>query len=197
MRSLFLVLWLLLPLPIMAYHLGPGQQQIIMDQVGQLLQQAETDVEEEDWLAAVATYGGVLELLPSDYVAESRRIRLERAKAQMYVSQLPSAHADLKGLVDEMRDDPAHDGDVFREARGALANSQYYMTWLMRLEGQTRERWEPEIESARQILATLAEEAESSGDAGQASRNREDLNATIRLARLTLADLQGLPLPSQ
>lgn len=197
MRVLFLIVWLLLPLPVLAYHLGPGQQQMTMDQVGQLLDQADTAVAEEDWLNAVTFYEDALEMLPSDYVDESRRVRLEKAKAQMYVSQLPLAHADLKNLVDELREDENPDAEVYREARGALANSQYYMTWLMRLEGENRDRWEPEIESARQLLATLAEEAETCGDAEAATRSREDLDATIRLARMSLTDLQGLPLPSQ
>ena len=197
MRALLIVVWLLIPLPIMAYHLGPGQTRMTMDQVGELLEEAEAAVAEENWRRAVSRYNSALELLPASYRGESQRIRLERAKAQMYVSQLPEAHADLKSLVDEMREDQQVDADLFREARGTLANSQYYMTWLMRLEGQSRDRWEPEIESARQLLSTLAEEATSCGDATLAKRSREDLDATIRLARLSLADLQGLPLPSQ
>lgn len=197
MRVFFLVAWLLVPLPVVAYHLGPGQTQMTMDHVGQILGDAESAVDQEDWLTAVTLYDEALETLPSEYVAESRRIRVERAKAQMYVSKLPEAHGDLKSLVDEMRDDENRDEAVFREARAGLANSQYYMTWLMRLEGQPRERWEREIESSRQILATLAEEAETCGDDEESQRNREDLEASIKLARMSLADLQGLPLPSQ
>lgn len=197
MRILFLVAWLLLPLPVVAYHLGPGQKQMTMDRVGQTLLDAESAVEQEDWLTAVTLYDEALEELPTELVAESRRIRVERAKAQLYVSQLPAAHSDLKSLVDEMREDDNRDEAVFREARAGLANTQYYMTWLMRLEGQPRDRWEPEIELARQILATLAEEAESQGDSEESQRNKEDLEASIKLARMSLADLQGLPLPSQ
>ncbi|MCA9215380.1 MAG: hypothetical protein KDB27_20085, partial [Planctomycetales bacterium] len=80
------------------------------------------------------------------------------------------------------------------EARAALANSQYYRTWLMKLEGLPEETWKPEIESARQTYRLLAE---SVADAELEKRFKEDLESTIRLARMDASDLQGLPLPSQ
>jgi hypothetical protein len=67
----------------------------------------------------------------------------------------------------------------------------------MRLEGYQREDWEPEIEAARQNFSLLAEQAEAGGDAAGARRHEEDLESAVRLARMDLAELQGLPLPSQ
>jgi hypothetical protein len=67
----------------------------------------------------------------------------------------------------------------------------------MRLEGQGREVWEPEAESARQNYKMLAEDAAKKGDAPAVRKHREDLEASIRLARMDLSELQGLPLPSQ
>ena len=83
------------------------------------------------------------------------------------------------------------------DARGALANAQYYTTWLMRLEGLSREEWEPEIEASRQNYKLLAEHAEEAGDEAAAEQARSDLESSIRLARMDLDELQGLPLPSQ
>ena len=112
-------------------------------------------------------------------------------------SELPAASQDLKSLVDEMVEDPQADPNMLAEARSALANSQYYRTWLMRLEGQPKEAWEPEIESARQIYKMLVAEADKSFDQESRKKNQEDLESAIRLARMDLKDLQGLPLPSQ
>ena len=67
----------------------------------------------------------------------------------------------------------------------------------MRLEGLTKEAWEPEIEAARQTYRLLAEQSESAGDTNAAKKNREDLESAVRLARMDLTELQGLPLPSQ
>ena len=197
MRVLVLVFWLLLPLPVIAYHLGPGQHKLAMEQVDSLMTQAEDAVATEDWGTAVACYDEALSLLPKHDIAANRRIRLERAKAQMFVSQLPVAHSELNTLVEELRDDPGRDQATYRDARATLANAQYYMTWLMRLEGQSRERWEPEIEAARQSLVLLAEEAKADGLEEIALKHQEDLESAIRLARMSLSDLQGLPLPSQ
>ncbi|MBV9122063.1 MAG: hypothetical protein JO112_01725 [Planctomycetes bacterium] len=135
--------------------------------------------------------------MPPGKVRESHRIRLERDQAQMLAHKLPEARKDLEGLVEELKADPAQDSQLLAEARSALANAQYYMTWLMRLEGQPREEWEPEIEAARQTYRLLAEQADDRGD-GEAGRHcREDLESAVRLARMDLSDLQGLPLPSQ
>ena len=142
-------------------------------------------------------FAAALELLPSERTHESRRIRLELAKVQMFNKKLPGAHADLKFLVEELKNDSSADGKVLTESRAALANAQYYMTWLMRLEGRPKERWEPEIEAARQTFRLLAEEARESGDERSETKNREDLESAIRLARMDVDDLQGLPIPSQ
>ena len=39
--------------------------------------------------------------------------------------------------------------------------------------------------------------ADLSGDETSTKKNQEDLEAAIRLARMDLSELQGLPLPSQ
>jgi hypothetical protein len=67
----------------------------------------------------------------------------------------------------------------------------------MRLEGSPREDWEPEIEAARQNFSLLAEQSVEQGDSNAAKRHEEDLESSIRLARMDLPELQGVPLPSQ
>ena len=71
------------------------------------------------------------------------------------------------------------------------------MTWLLRLEGQPRERWEPEIDAAQQSYRLLAEQAEQDGDLNSLSLCQDDLESSVRLARMDIGELQGLPLPSQ
>ena len=197
MRKLLILVWLLVPVVGAAYHYGPGQKRLVLDDAAALFAAAESQVAAKDWATAVETYGQLLELLPGDEVHLQRRAMLERAKAQMFVGQLPTAHRDLQGLVDEVEQDPAATPEELNGARDALANAQYYMTWLMRLEGEGEERWKPEIEAARQMYKLLAEEASERGDETAAAKHREDLESAIRLERMTLTDLQGLPLPSQ
>ena len=197
MRMALLVCWLIIPVAAGAYHFGPGQQRLLLDDAQALIEQAQHDAANEQWAAAETKYQRALELLPSDRVRDQRRVRIERAKAQMMVKKLPVAHQDMKALVEEMQEDEDADPGLLNESRQVLANSQYYITWLMRLEGKSKSEWEPEIESARQTFRLLAYEAEKSGDQATAERNQKDLESSIRLARMDLSELQGLPLPSQ
>ena len=115
----------------------------------------------------------------------------------MMHKQLPKARAALTKLVNEMVADADADQSLLDEVRKAQASSQYYMTWLMRLEGYPREEWEPEIEAARQNYRLLAERAGRGGQTAVAQQCREDLESAVKLARMDLEELQGLPLPSQ
>ena len=56
--------------------------------------------------------------------------------------------------------------------------------------------WEPEIEAARQNYKLVAARAEQAGNAELAATETENLEAALRLARMDLTELQGLPLPS-
>lgn len=197
-RILLLTGWLLLGVAgAVAHYYGPGVDRVKLDKVARYLKAAEKQAKAKDFASAVEQYDAALKDLPEGHTAEARKIRLERAKAQMLNKQLPDAHRDLRTLVDELTADPAGDAKVLAEAREAQASSQYYMTWLMRLEGQGREVWEPEVESSRQNYKLLAEDAVKRGEAKLAKKYAEDLEASIRLARMDLSELQGLPLPSQ
>jgi hypothetical protein len=213
MRKVLVFAWLLLPVVAGAYHFGPGQDRLRVDRAAEAVARAEKaaatareiaaksgdEAAKASWGEAVDAYGEAIGLLPTAKTAETRALRLERAKAQMFVSQLPEARRDLDALVDELSNDPAADPVLATDARAALANAQYYTTWLLRLEGASREEWEPEIDAARQNYKLVAEKhAEGNGcDTKIAAASREDLESAIRLARMDLTELQGLPLPSQ
>jgi hypothetical protein len=197
MRILLCVGWLLIPIAAGLWHYGPGQEQMQIDAAAEILARADQCVAAQEWAEAVNLYDEALSRLPADKVMEQRRIRLEKCKAQMLAHQLPDAHAELRTLVEKLQNDRATPTNLLTEARSTQAQAQYYMTWLMRLEGQPREIWEPEIEAARQTYRLLEEQAEASEDTQVARKNQEDLESAIRLARLDLSELQGLPLPSQ
>lgn len=211
MKKLVLLVWLLLPVGALAYHLGPGQDLVRGDHAASALERADAaaaearaiaatdgdDAARAKWAEADEAYGEAFAELPPERAQESRAIRLERSKAEMYLSKLPEVRRDLEGLVEELANDPTAEAKTLAGARSALANARYYTTWLMRLEGAPREEWEREIEGSRQIYRLLAEEAEGTGDIQVAQRSREDLEAAIKLERADIGELQGLPLPSQ
>jgi outer membrane protein assembly factor BamD (BamD/ComL family) len=197
MRKLLVVVWLLLPILAGAYHFGPGQEQVKLDEVDKLVAEAEHFLDEMAWEAAQEKYEEALTLLPEERIATRRRMRLEIAKLQMLNKQLPEAHDSLVAMKDELLADGEVDRKLLNEVQAAYANAKYYMTWLMRLEGHVEEVWMPEIETSRQVYRQLAEAARKAGDEKAALRYTEDLEASIKLARMDLEELQGLPLPSQ
>jgi len=200
MRLVLIVAWCFVPILFLGFHYGaPGKKMQTLDQVDQIVRNAKLSAEDEDWTTAVARYEDALALMPKDMTLESRKLLLEKCKAQMMAKELPKAHGNLQTLLDDMLKEPSekHDQTLINETRSSLANSQYYMTWLMRLEGEPEERWMPEIESARQHYKMLSDQVEKSSDKAKAEKFREDLESSIRLARMDLSELQGLPLPSQ
>lgn len=197
MRVFLILCWLMLPVLAWAYHLGPGQEQVRLDRTQALLKEAKVAMAEESFDLARMNYAEALAALPSDRKQESYAIRLELAKAQTESSQLPEARAALETLLSDVEADSTTDQVLENQIRDALANSQYHMTWLMRLEGLAAEEWEPEIESARQHYRWLAEAAEAEGDQESLERHRHDLESAIRLARMDLSELQGLKIPKQ
>jgi tetratricopeptide (TPR) repeat protein len=203
---ILITVWLLIPLGVAAYHYGPGQKDLIVDDAGRLLKLGEALVAAGRPAEAIEAYEQALPLIPEEKIHQQRQVRLEIAKLQMISQGLPDAYMGLMALVEEMRADPNADPKLTSEAEAAYANAQYYLTWLLRLEGAPREVWEPEIEAARQTFRELAETTaeatavtadEQEQNETKAKKYREDLEATIRLARMNLDELQGLPLPCQ
>jgi hypothetical protein len=197
MRGFLLAIWVLVPVLAGAYHYGPGQQKLQLDDTQTLLSAARKNVAAGRHAEAVELFTEALGKLPAERTDEARRIRLERAKSQLLSHQLSQGYDELALLVPELQDDPKADPALVADARESQANARYYLTWLMRLEGQPRTEWEPEIEASRQTYRLLSEQAQSKGDKKAAQKHQEDLEAAIRLARLDLSELQALPLPSQ
>jgi cell division protein FtsB len=191
MRIILVTLWLLIPLGFAAYHFGPGQDHVKLDDTENLLSDARKAVKEEDWAGAIESYQKALSKLPKENKETSGHIQIEIAKAKMQNARLPEAREDLAELMTQLNEDPSSSSALKEEALSALANARYYMTYLMKLEGLAAEEWEPEIEAARQEYKLLAQTGSNK------DKHLADLEAAIRLARAEPTELYGLPIPSQ
>ena len=198
MRNILLVSWLVLPIGAWAYHEGPGQDRMALEETDAVLVAAHDAAQAGRWKEAVSRYEEAVGKLPKQDTAVSKatvqRLQIELNKARMQAKGLSEARADLDSLVEQMEGDATTDPKLLAEARQVLARAQFFTTWLMRLEGLDREAWEPEIEAARQNWRLLAEQA---GTEAEKAAHRADLEASIRLARIEIEDLQGLPLPGE
>ncbi|MFL2452263.1 MAG: hypothetical protein ACJ0IB_09455 [Verrucomicrobiales bacterium] len=195
MRKLFIFIWLLIPLGAAAYHFGPGQESLKFDQAYQYINLAEKHLSDKEFAEAVVDFDKAISSLPNGDISIAKKVRLEKAKAQMQCSQLPEAYKNLESMLSELNENT--EPKIRAEIKSTLANAQYYITWLMRLEGHPREVWEPVIESSRQNYYAAAEFTKSEGNQKTTDELLQNLEASIKLARMDLDELQGLPLPNQ
>ncbi len=121
------------------------------------------------------------------------QMRLAQARTRMWTGDLPEAITDLENLLTEAQRGGAHK-EFQSELRSTLAGGQYYEGWLMRLEGAAADEWLQPVEAARQNFRLLAENTSDTKLDGDYKKN---LEATIRLERMDLSELQGQPLPKK
>ena len=194
MRKLFAIAWLIFPVGVLAYHYGPGQTGVAHDTVAAHLAVARAAEAKEDWQSAIKAYADAMAATPENEPNTRLKIRLAHAKARMYAGDLPEAMEDLEGTLTEALSQSAP-RELVKEIRSTVASMHYYAAWLMRLEGAQPEEWTIETEQARQHFRLLAEDAQAYGEATE--DHQKNLEATIRLARMDLSELKGLPLPKE
>jgi hypothetical protein len=197
MRKMAITGWLLVPLGALALHYGPGQGWSASDDAARRLREADAAAARGEWDRCVAACDEALRLIPPERTGDLQRVRLAKARARLATGALPESYADLEALVDEIGRAKPPRPELLEEARAAWANAQYYMTWRLRLEGAGEAEWLPVAEGARQTYRSLAEEASARGDAARAELRKKDLDSSIRLARMSLDELEALPLPNQ
>jgi hypothetical protein len=195
-KKILTTVWLLVPILLLAFHYGPGQTGLALDKTGELLKKAAQAEKNEAWVEAVEIYDQALAALPPGQSATRYRIQLGKSKARMYSGELPEAMLDLENLLADMLREKADPAQI-REVRGTLGSTQYYVAWLMRLEGAGPEEWTLPVDEARQNFRLLAEETEKSRLTGEAENYKKNLESAIRLARMDISELQSLPLPSE
>lgn len=184
-RRVLIGLWLLLPLAAAAWHLDVGHRHLAADRAAVAVAAARAAEARGDSRAAAEQYAAALAALPAD---DPARAPLEVAQAGRMVDagDISGGIEALEGLVARLADGDRMLADA---ARAELAAAHYHAAWRMRMEGAAPDEWLVEAEAARQHYRLLAE---TTAQPEAAARN---LEATVRLARMDLSELQGLKPP--
>jgi len=193
-KNLLILLWALTPVALLAWHYGPGQDSLARDSARAKIEEAVQFEADQQWRKAVAAYTEALAELPEADSARRHRLRLAHANARIHVGELPEAMAAMESLLDEVK--TGGDAALQREVRASLASTQYYAGWLMRLELAEKDEWMEPVGKARQNFRWLAEQTVDT-DTEASEAHQKNLEAVIRLARMDLSELQGLPLPKK
>lgn len=208
LNKLFLWIWIVLPFGLLAYHYGPGKISRELEQVEASVALAQSASELGQWDEAVEFYQTAIQTIsglsheawsPLRLEVIRQQLSLAEANSAMQIGKLPESIETLEELLAEAAnaEQDKEQGRVAEEIRATLAKGQYYASWLMRLEGADEEEWKVENESARQHYKWLAEKSFEQGQIEAAKRYQKNLEAVVRLARMDLSELQGLPLPKE
>jgi hypothetical protein len=217
MKKYLVLLWLLLPLPVVVLHFGRGQQWLARDRAHALVARAQQAEAKEDWAGADQHYREAAKLVSAG--SPQLRMRLDLAQVRSRFRMGDAVNAI--DMANKLLDDPAMTvmpTAFHRESRELAARLHYYAGWVMRLEGASRELWMEEAELARQNFRLLAETsaregagkpsqagAKDSVASGQAAagakdyttRQQENLESAVQLKRLSLTELMARPLPEE
>ena len=189
-KNLFILLWALAPVALLAYHFGPGQDGLAREEAKASIRAALDFEAGEQWQQAIDAYNDALATLPDTETAKRQQLQLARANARIYIGELPEAMFEMEHLLDETA--KGSDSELESKVRSSLASAQYYTGWLMRLELAEKKEWKEPLEKARQNFRLLAEQtAKASED------HQKNLEAVVRLARMDLSEVQALPLPKK
>jgi hypothetical protein len=166
LRKILILLWMLFPVGVAAYHFnyGPKQQMrerayLRLCEIRQLEEQAEPK-----WQEIIDEYAALTDELPADEdPLVQYEIRLAVCKARLEMLDLDKAIAELTRLLQETAQVYGENARITRGVREQLGKAYYYATWTLKTNNVPEDEWRPFAERARQLFRYLAE-AENPGE---------------------------------
>jgi len=159
-RKTLILLWMLLPIAVAAYHFNFGPKQIARERAYVQLQKVRQlhQVEQPDWIEIIDQYNRLAEMLPPDEDPRVRlQIRLATCEARIEMLDLQTAIEELTALLQQSASEYGENAPLTRAVREQLGKSHYYATWVLKTNGAPESEWRPYAERARQLFRYLAE----------------------------------------
>lgn len=196
MKKYFVLLWILLPLPVVVLHFGRGQEWLANDKAYAYLKKAKIAEMNENWELAGQLYRDAAKTLPTDNHDMKLRVELAQVRTHFKMGDAMAAIDGADSLLDNkaMSSMPA---DFQHESRELAGRIHYYAGWVMRLEGASRELWMEEAELARQNFRLLSEKSTKEGAKDYSTKQQENLESAVQLQRLSMTELMARPLPQE
>jgi hypothetical protein len=204
-RTLFM-LWLLIPVVVIAWHIGPGREHLAADRAGIFMRAAEKAESEKRWMDAVDAYAQAAAALPEDSAAQRRQLVFAQAVAGIKAGELIRGQSILEPLIEEMANDEQADEQLLAAVRHEYGKASYHAAWLMRRQGVDEALWKQQLSQAQQQFLLLAEEAKYGAQypaqREPIARNdlfayKANLEAAIRLEQIDEEELSETLLPTK
>lgn len=196
MKRWLLLLWLLVPLPVVVWHYGPGQKWLARDVAGGLIGRAEQAEARKDWAAAENLFREAAGLVGDS----DSRLKMQLDVGLVRTRYRQGAAVDAIDGIDRILADATfhtQPPDQQREARELAGRIHYHAAWVMRLEGAQRDLWLEEAELARQNFRLLSETSLAARQEAYSHLQQTNLETAVRLQRISLTELMARPLPEE
>jgi hypothetical protein len=196
MKRFALFLWLLLPLPIVVWHYGPGQKWLARDQAHVLIQSAQKFESQKNWAEAESRFTEAANKVGNTDPRLKAQLDLALVRARYRQGGAVEAVDRIDSLINEPKfhSQPA---ELRREARELAGRIHYHAAWVMRLEGAQKDLWMEEAELARQNFRMLSEETLAAGRTNYSQLQQTNLESAVKLQRMGLVELMAKPLPEE
>lgn len=196
MKRWLLLLWLLLPLPVVVWHYGAGQKWLARDRAHALIQQAQRAETQNLWSDAESLYQQAVGHVGNTDLRLKTQLDIALVRSRY---RQGSAVDAIDGIDRILADASFHrqPDTLQREARELAGRIHYHAAWVMRLEGAQRDLWMEEAELGRQNFRLLTESSLEAAQTNYAQLQQTNLESAVRLQRLSLIELMGRPLPEE
>jgi len=196
MKKFLLFLWLMLPLPVVVWHYGPGQKWLARDRAHTLIRTAEQFEAQKNWRDAEPLFREAAGLVRG--LDDSLQTRLDIALIRARYRQ--GGAVEAIDMADRLLNDPRFQRQpqaLQDEARELASRIHYHAAWVMRLEGAQKDLWMEEAELARQNFRMLSEQTLAAGRTAYSHLQQTNLESAVRLQRMGLVELMAKPLPEE
>ena len=159
-RKTFILLWMLFPVAVAAYHFNYGTKQVMRERAFVRLREIRLmeQQHEPDWRQIIKEYAALADDLPADEDQIVRcQIRLAACKAQLETLDLDKAIQELTRLLQETASGYGENARITRGVREQLGKAHFYATWVLKTNNAPETEWRPFAERARQLFRHLAE----------------------------------------
>lgn len=160
MRKTLVLLWMLFPVAVAAYHFNAGPRHQAREKAWLRLVEIRRleSCEEPDWPRIIDEYDQLTQELPREEdPMVFYEIRLAMAKARLEMLELDVAIGDLTRLLQETAMVYGENAPITRGVREQLGKAHYYATWVLKTNGAPESQWRPFADRARQLFRYLAE----------------------------------------
>jgi len=159
-RKTLILLWMLFPVGVAAYHFNEGPKQVMRERAhARLVEIRKLErVDEPDWPDIITKYSELVQELPPDEdPLVIYEIQLAVCEARLEMLDLDLAIEDLTRLLQETAAAYGENAPITRGVREQLGKAHYYATWVLKTNGAAETEWRPFAERARQLFRYLAE----------------------------------------